>query len=210
MGIEIKGDNNGIAVEGELKIGQLNMEFGKGVKSAERVILQDIEDVEVVPESDENKQVIPMIDENAEANLREDNEIFVTTLPNDKAISLYRLKGFVDQSFIPRLQHKHNWVALWQILKSNKIIISTKSDINCFSHQMNKESWYAGIESQITCSADGMRYYAGIDHYAYEEWDNVLRKTYNNNKTNESGLLEIKKLYKQLEKEFEIEAIFDN
>lgn len=179
-----------------------------GLQKLATAFFADAQDAEIIPITTNDTKDFSLFDENAEAKLREDNEIFVNILQNNKAISLYRLKRFVDQSFIPRLQHKHNWVALWQILKANKIIISTKSDINCFSNQMNKESWYAGIESLITCSADGMRYYAGIDRYAYEEWNNILRKTYNNNKTNESGLLEIKKLYKLLEKEFKIEAIF--
>ena len=37
MTIIIKGDNNGIAVEGSLKIEHLDFEFGKGIKSVSRV-----------------------------------------------------------------------------------------------------------------------------------------------------------------------------
>lgn len=44
MGIEIKGNNNGIAVEGNVTIGELNLEFGKGITSAKSVNVQEIED----------------------------------------------------------------------------------------------------------------------------------------------------------------------
>ena len=44
MGIEIKGNNNGMAVEGNVTIGELNLEFGKGITSAKSVNVQEIED----------------------------------------------------------------------------------------------------------------------------------------------------------------------
>ena len=50
MGIEIKGDNNGIAVEGELKIEKLNIEWGKGIRSVKGVAVSEIEDAVVVEE----------------------------------------------------------------------------------------------------------------------------------------------------------------
>lgn len=53
--IYIKGDNNGIAVGGDLNIKELVFERGKGVKYASGIIEGTIEDAEIVPpaESDE-------------------------------------------------------------------------------------------------------------------------------------------------------------
>lgn len=50
MGIEIKGDSNGIAVEGNINIRELNLEFGKGVRSVKGVAVSEIEDAVVVEE----------------------------------------------------------------------------------------------------------------------------------------------------------------
>lgn len=46
MGIEIKGNNNGIAVEGSVTIGELNLGFGKGITSAKCVEMREVEDAE--------------------------------------------------------------------------------------------------------------------------------------------------------------------
>lgn len=50
MGIEIKGNNNGMAVEGNVTIGELNLEFGKGITSAKSVNVQEVEDAVVIEE----------------------------------------------------------------------------------------------------------------------------------------------------------------
>lgn len=50
MGIVINGGNNGIAVEGNVTIGELNLEFGKGVNAIKREAPQDIEYAVVVAE----------------------------------------------------------------------------------------------------------------------------------------------------------------
>ncbi len=50
MGIEIKGNNNGMAVEGNVTIGELNLEFGKGITSAKSVNEQEVEDAVVIEE----------------------------------------------------------------------------------------------------------------------------------------------------------------
>lgn len=54
MAIIIKGDNRGIAVDGNLTIQHLDFQFGQGVKSVSG-IQQEIPDAEVVEE-------IPVVD----------------------------------------------------------------------------------------------------------------------------------------------------
>jgi len=51
MTIIIKGNNNGFAVEnGNVNIDELNFEFGKGIKSAKGMKVEDIEDAVIVEE----------------------------------------------------------------------------------------------------------------------------------------------------------------
>ncbi len=60
MGIEIKGNNNGIAVEGIVNIRELNLEFGKGITSAKSVNQQEVEDaVEIEELRPSWEEVIP-------------------------------------------------------------------------------------------------------------------------------------------------------
>lgn len=49
MAVYIKGDNNGIAVGGNLTIEKLDFEFGKGVRSASGVAVGNMEDAEIIP-----------------------------------------------------------------------------------------------------------------------------------------------------------------
>jgi len=155
--------------------------------------------------SDEDKDETE--DEETEAALREENEIFVTKTPEGREVSFSRLKRFVDTRFIPLVDNKHNWVVLWQLLKNNKLLVYGKRSPQAFAEQMDKAAWSNGIDTEIGCSYEAMRYYTGVDNYPFDEWDKILEKGSNTSKTNKTGLLEIKKLYKRLEKEFKMEAI---
>lgn len=146
-------------------------------------------------------------DEAAEEALWAENEIFVTQTPLGEEISLFLLKRFVDISFIPRAESKNNWVALWQFMIAHNLLKKDKRTPQAFANQMNKAAWYGAIDPQIACSYEGMRYYTGVQYFVFDEWDKILEKTNDTRKTNEPGLLVIKKLYKLLEKDFKIEAI---
>ncbi len=178
-----------------------------GLQKLATAFFADAQDAEIIPITTNDTKDFSLFDENAEAKLREDNEIFVTTLPTGEEISLCKLKLFIDSSFIPRAEVKHNWVSLWQLLKNKTLLQTGKRDYHSFVQQMNKTAYYNSIDPSIACTLDGMRYYANVDYYTPDEWDNILDKAKDKRKTNKSGLLEIKKLYKQLEKEFKIEVI---
>ncbi len=146
-------------------------------------------------------------DDAKEEALRAENSIFVLQTPAGAEVRLWRLKQFVLESFMPWAESKHNWVALWQLLKENGLLQHGKRDYNAFAQQMSCRTWSEGIDPKIACTLEGMRYYAGVDDFTFDEWDKILEKGGGSTKTNEKGLLEIKKLYKQLRKEFQIAAI---
>ena len=105
MGIEIKGNNNGIAVEGNVTIGELNLEFGKGITSAKSVNVQEVEEAKIVEEKKvgefivqkENESTVGLNHDSTREALKEFlTEDWLEELRSDERYTVGWMNAFVD------------------------------------------------------------------------------------------------------------------
>ena len=148
MAIVIKGDNNGIAVEGSLKIEHLDFEFGKGIKSVSGVHATTKEEETY----DEAEEII------------EENNASYDPLSSDKAMAIWqklRNKHLVDKHDKPLLSHPRAAILA--------VVISQKLDLNPKWTFLEK-LW--GIEDLATLhsKAKERNYYAAL----FKEYSNLL------------------------------------
>lgn len=148
MAIVIKGDNNGIAVEGSLKIEHLDFEFGKGIKS--------VSGVHVTTKEEETY-------DEAEEIIEEDNASY-NPLSSDKAMAIWqklRHHHLVDKHNKPLLSHPRAAILA--------VVISQKLDLNPKWTFLEK-LW--GIEDLATLhsKAKERNYYAAL----FKEYSNLL------------------------------------
>ena len=148
MAIVIKGDNNGIAVEGSLKIEHLDFEFGKGIKS--------VSGVHVTTKEEETY-------DEAEEIIEEDNASY-NPLSSDKAMAIWqklRNKHLVDKHNKPLLSQPRAAILA--------VVISQKLDLNPKWTFLEK-LW--GIEDLATLhsKAKERNYYAAL----FKEYSNLL------------------------------------
>lgn len=148
MAIVIKGDNNGIAVEGSLKIEHLDFEFGKGIKSVSGVHTTTKEEETY----DEAEEII------------EENNASYDPLSSDKAMAIWqklRNKHLVDKHNKPLLSQPRAAILA--------VVISQKLDLNPKWTFLEK-LW--GIEDLATLhsKAKERNYYAAL----FKEYSNLL------------------------------------
>ena len=148
MAIVIKGDNNGIAVEGSLKIEHLDFEFGKGIKSVSGVHTTTKEEETY----DEAEEII------------EENNASYDPLSSDKAMAIWqklRHHHLVDKHNKPLLSHPRAAILA--------VVISQKLDLNPKWTFLEK-LW--GIEDLATLhsKAKERNYYAAL----FKEYSNLL------------------------------------
>lgn len=148
MTIVIKGDNNGIAVEGSLKIEHLDFEFGKGIKS--------VSGVHVTTKEEETY-------DEAEEIIEEDNASY-NPLSSDKAMAIWlklRNQHLVDKHNKPLMSHPKAAILA--------VVISQKLDLNPKWTFLEK-LW--GIEDLATLhsKAKERNYYAAL----FKEYSNLL------------------------------------
>ena len=148
MAIVIKGDNNGIAVEGSLKIEHLDFEFGKGIKS--------VSGVHVTTKEEETY-------DEAEEIIEEDNASY-NPLSSDKAMAIWqklRNQHLVDKHNKPLMSHPRAAILA--------VVISQKLDLNPKWTFLEK-LW--GIEDLATLhsKAKERNYYAAL----FKEYSNLL------------------------------------
>ena len=148
MAIVIKGDNNGIAVEGSLKIEHLDFEFGKGIKS--------VSGVHTTTKEEETY-------DEAEEIIEEDNASY-NPLSSDKAMAIWqklRNKHLVDKHNKPLLSQPRAAILA--------VVISQKLDLNPKWTFLEK-LW--GIEDLATLhsKAKERNYYAAL----FKEYSNLL------------------------------------
>ena len=148
MTIVIKGDNNGIAVEGSLKIEHLDFEFGKGIKS--------VSGVRVTSKEEETY-------DEAEEIIEEDNASY-NPLSSDKAMAIWqklRNQHLVDKHNKPLMSHPRAAILA--------VVISQKLDLNPKWTFLEK-LW--GIEDLATLhsKAKERNYYAAL----FKEYSNLL------------------------------------
>ena len=148
MAIVIKGDNNGIAVEGSLKIEHLDFEFGKGIKS--------VSGVHTTTKEEETY-------DEAEEIIEEDNASY-NPLSSDKAMAIWqklRNKHLVDKHNKPLLSQPKAAILA--------VVISQKLDLNPKWTFLEK-LW--GIEDLATLhsKAKERNYYAAL----FKEYSNLL------------------------------------
>ncbi|MCI5506852.1 MAG: hypothetical protein MR421_10435 [Prevotella sp.] len=148
MTIVIKGDNNGIAVEGSLKIEHLDFEFGKGIKS--------VSGVHVTTKEEETY-------DEAEEIIEEDNASY-NPLSSDKAMAIWqklRNQHLVDKHNKPLMSHPRAAILA--------VVISQKLDLNPKWTFLEK-LW--GIEDLATLhsKAKERNYYAAL----FKEYSNLL------------------------------------
>ena len=148
MAIVIKGDNNGIAVEGSLKIEHLDFEFGKGIKSVSGVHTTTKEEETY----DEAEEII------------EENNASYDPLSSDKAMAIWqklRNKHLVDKHNKPLLSQPKAAILA--------VVISQKLDLNPKWTFLEK-LW--GIEDLATLhsKAKERNYYAAL----FKEYSNLL------------------------------------
>lgn len=148
MTIVIKGDNNGIAVEGSLKIEHLDFEFGKGIKS--------VSGVRVTSKEEETY-------DEAEEIIEEDNASY-NPLSSDKAMAIWqklRNQHLVDKQNKPLMSHPKAAILA--------VVISQKLDLNPKWTFLEK-LW--GIEDLATLhsKAKERNYYAAL----FKEYSNLL------------------------------------
>ena len=148
MAIVIKGDNNGIAVEGSLKIEHLDFEFGKGIKSVSGVHATTTEEETY----DEAEEII-----------EEDNACY-DPLSSDKAMAIWqklRCHHLVDKHNKPLLSQPRAAILA--------VVISQKLDLNPKWTFLEK-LW--GIEDLATLhsKAKERNYYAAL----FKEYSNLL------------------------------------
>ena len=148
MAIVIKGDNNGIAVEGSLKIEHLDFEFGKGIKSVSGVHVTTKEEETY----DEAEEII------------EENNASYDPLSSDKAMAIWqklRHHHLVDKHNKPLLSHPRAAILA--------VVISQKLDLNPKWTFLEK-LW--GIEDLATLhsKAKERNYYAAL----FKEYSNLL------------------------------------
>ena len=148
MAIVIKGDNNGIAVEGSLKIEHLDFEFGKGIKSVSGVHVTTKEEETY----DEAEEII------------EENNASYNPLSSDKAMAIWqklRNKHLVDKHNKPLLSQPKAAILA--------VVISQKLDLNPKWTFLEK-LW--GIEDLATLhsKAKERNYYAAL----FKEYSNLL------------------------------------
>ena len=148
MAIVIKGDNNGIAVEGSLKIEHLDFEFGKGIKSVSGVNTTTKEEETY----DEAEEII------------EENNASYDPLSSDKAMAIWqklRNKHLVDKHNKPLLSQPKAAILA--------VVISQKLDLNPKWTFLEK-LW--GIEDLATLhsKAKERNYYAAL----FKEYSNLL------------------------------------
>lgn len=148
MTIVIKGDNNGIAVEGSLKIEHLDFEFGKGIKS--------VSGVHVTTKEEETY-------DEAEEIIEEDNASY-NPLSSDKAMAIWqklRNKHLVDKHNKPLMSQPRAAILA--------VVISQKLDLNPKWTFLEK-LW--GIEDLATLhsKAKERNYYAAL----FKEYSNLL------------------------------------
>ena len=148
MAIVIKGDNNGIAVEGSLKIEHLDFEFGKGIKS--------VSGVHATTKEEETY-------DEAEEIIEEDNASY-NPLSSDKAMAIWQKLRY------HHLVDKHNKPLLSQPRAAIlAVVISQKLDLNPKWTFLEK-LW--GIEDLATLhsKAKERNYYAAL----FKEYSNLL------------------------------------
>ena len=148
MAIVIKGDNNGIAVEGSLKIEHLDFEFGKGIKSVSGVHTTTKEEETY----DEAEEII------------EENNASYDPLSSDKAMAIWqklRNQHLVDKHNKPLLSQPRAAILA--------VVISQKLDLNPKWTFLEK-LW--GIEDLATLhsKAKERNYYAAL----FKEYSNLL------------------------------------
>ena len=148
MAIVIKGDNNGIAVEGSLKIEHLDFEFGKGIKS--------VSGVHVTTKEEETY-------DEAEEIIEEDNASY-NPLSSDKAMAIWqklRNQHLVDKQNKPLMSQPRAAILA--------VVISQKLDLNPKWTFLEK-LW--GIEDLATLhgKAKERNYYAAL----FKEYSNLL------------------------------------
>ena len=148
MAIVIKGDNNGIAVEGSLKIEHLDFEFGKGIKS--------VSGVHTTTKEEETY-------DEAEEIIEEDNASY-NPLSSDKAMAIWqklRNQHLVDKHNKPLMSHPRAAILA--------VVISQKLDLNPKWTFLEK-LW--GIEDLATLhsKAKERNYYAAL----FKEYSNLL------------------------------------
>lgn len=148
MAIVIKGDNNGIAVEGSLKIEHLEFEFGKGIKSMSGV-------------HDPTKQEATF--DEAEEIIDEEN-VNYDPLSSDRAMAIWQIlrdRHLVDKHNQPLVSQPRAAILA--------LVISQKLDLNPKWTFLEK-LW--GIEdlSTLHSKAQERNYYAAT----LKEYSNLL------------------------------------
>ena len=148
MTIIIKGDNNGIAVEGSLKIEHLDFEFGKGIKSVSGV-------------HDTTKEECDYSD--AEEIVDEDNSTY-NPLSSDKAMALWQIareNNLVDKHNKPRMSKPKAAILA--------LVISQKLDLNPKWTFLEK-FWEIDDLATLHSKAQTRIYYSST----YKEYSNIL------------------------------------
>ena len=136
------------------------------------------------------------IDREAEEALEKANAIFVAQLPSGKAVSLCRLKRFVDEWFEPYVESKYHWVALWKFLKEKKLLMKNCRTYQAFADQITAKEWYGSD----CCDKESLSRYAVVDDYGLSEWDKAVERS---NKVSESGIAQLRQLYQRMEEKYD-------
>lgn len=149
MAIVIKGDNNGIAVEGSLKIEHLDFEFGKGIKSIAGV-------------SDTAKEECSFA--NAE-EIVEGEDVSYDPLSSDKAMAIWKIAQkhhLVDKQNKPLISQQRAAILA--------LVIAQKLDLNPKWTYLEK-LWGFNDLATLHSKAQERKYYSSV----YKEYSNLLR-----------------------------------
>ena len=148
MAIVIKGDNNGIAVEGSLKIEHIDFEFGKGIKSMSGVSDATKEDCTF----DEAEEIV------------EGEDVIYDPLSSDKAMAIWK----IAQKH--HLVDKHNKPLVSQPRAAIlALVISQKLDLNPKWTFLEK-LWGINNLATLHSKAQERKYYSSV----YKEYSNLL------------------------------------
>jgi len=189
-----------------------NIEFTTPETKFTTGIIKPIVDVIKSTFSNNNPTPTPPEDTIFEANydsqeeiLRKCNRIFILKTLEGKEISLYKLKLFIDKTFIPYIEHQYFWCAPWQFLKEKGLLVHGKRDCGSFADQMICDEWFGTI-NQDKCSKEGMRQYSCIDNYSKDNWNKILEKG-QSKKINQDGINKLIKLYDRMDSNFQVGKI---
>ena len=148
MAIVIKGDNNGIAVEGSLKIEHLDFEFGKGIKSIAGVSDTAKEECTY----DEAEEIV------------EGGDVSYDPLSSDKAMTIWKIAQkhhLVDKQNKPLISQQRAAILA--------LVIAQKLDLNPKWTYLEK-LWGFNDLATLHSKAQERKYYPSV----YKEYSNLL------------------------------------